>query len=67
MKNHNTVYIIHAAKKSRTTDPESCEIYACANSFELVKKIAQKDEEDGKIFAGWNIQEIYLATSEEDI
>lgn len=65
MKNY--VYIIFAADAFCTTDAYALDAYAAANSYELAEKIAQKDEADGQILAGWTIQKMFLSTSEEDV
>jgi len=67
MNKENNVYIIFAADTNCTTDPYALDAYACASSFELAEKIAQKDEADGMILSGWTIQKMYLSTSESDI
>lgn len=63
----NNVYIIFAADTDCPTDAYALDAYAAANSYELAEKIAQKDEADGQILAGWIIQKMFLSTSEEDI
>ena len=63
----NNVYIIFAADTDNTTDAYALDAYAVANSYELAEQIAQKDEADGQIHAGWNIQEMFLNTSEADV
>ena len=60
------VYIIHAAE-CESSDPYELYSYAAASSYELAEKIAQKDEEDGQICKGWNIEKMFLHMSDSSI